>query len=255
MYFPILIRIHGKWSAVAVDIQDNRYMLYKCHCLLFHAGQTWFQKRYVNLWWVLPYRMLTVPQDCLTSEHNMSKRMGQTGVFRSGFYLSPVQSLDLVGWKGTVGIGCVTTISVFISPGESAGARNLNKPPPFRPSTNTPISLLRFTQDGLSTLVLANARARLLLFSSMAKWKLKRMLRRITRRSGFSLWTLLSTKVVSALLFSKGSVYQGELRIATVHLTLLNTEPAKWESFLLSANLLPLPKSQSKEQPISVSFH
>ena len=150
----------------------------------------------------------------------MSKRMGQTGVLRSGLYLSPVQSLDLVGWQGTVGIGCVTTISVFISPGESAGARNLNKPPPFRPSTNTPISLLRFTQDGLSTLVLANARARLLLFSSMAKWKLKRMLRRITRRSGFSLWTLLSTKVVSALLFSKGSVYQGKLRIATVHFLL-----------------------------------
>ena len=42
MYFPILIRIHGKKSAVAVDIQENRYMQYKCHCLLFPAGQTSF---------------------------------------------------------------------------------------------------------------------------------------------------------------------------------------------------------------------
>ena len=58
-------------------------MLYKCHCLLFPAGQTSFQKRYVYLRWVLPYRLLTVPQDCLTREHVTSKRMRQTGVPRS----------------------------------------------------------------------------------------------------------------------------------------------------------------------------
>ena len=78
----------------------------------------------------------------------------------------------------------------------------------------------RFIHPGL---VSANARALLLLFFSISKWKLKRLLRRITRRSGFSLWTLLSTKLVPALLFSMGAVYRGELRIATVHLTLLNT--------------------------------
>ena len=97
MYFPILIRIHGKKSAVAVDVQENRYMQYKCHCLLFPAGQTSFQKRYVNLRWVLPYRLLTIPQDCLTKDHVTSKQISQTGVSRSGRFLSPVQSLDLVG--------------------------------------------------------------------------------------------------------------------------------------------------------------
>ena len=115
-------------------------------------------------------------------------------------------------------------VHVHLTRGTRGGMQPRQTPrPPFRPSTNTPISLLRFTEGGLSTLVSANVRALLPLFFSMAKWKLKWLLRRITRRSGFSLWTLLSTKLVPALLFSMGAVYRGELRIATVHLTLLNT--------------------------------
>ena len=46
-------------------------------------------------------KLLTVLQDY---EHVMSKRMAQTGVLHSGRFLSLVQSLDLVGWKGIASI-------------------------------------------------------------------------------------------------------------------------------------------------------